>query len=75
MAVEAKKVKELRERTDLPMMECKRALEKADGDVDKAYDQLRKAGLKAKEKLAGRTSLQGKVATVSYTHLTLPTKA
>ena len=62
MAVEAKKVKELRERTDLPMMECKRALEKADGDVDKAYDQLRKAGLKAKEKLAGRTSLQGKVA-------------
>lgn len=61
MAVEASKVKELREKTGLPMMECKKALEKTGGDVEKAYDEARKRGLKAVEKLAGRTADDGKI--------------
>ena len=47
MAVDPAKVKELREKTGLPMMDCKRALEKTDGDVEKAFEELRKGGLKA----------------------------
>jgi len=61
MAVDPAKVKELREKTGLPMMDCKRALEKTDGDVEKAFEELRKSGLKAQEKLAGRTASQGRV--------------
>ena len=61
MAVDAKKVKELREKTGLPMMECKKALEETGSDVDEAYDNLRKAGHKAVEKLAGRTADDGRV--------------
>lgn len=61
MAVEPAKVKQLREKTGLPMMECKRALEAVDGDVEKAYEELRKAGLKAQEKLAGRTANEGRI--------------
>ena len=63
MAIDASKVKELRERTGLPMMECKKALVEADGDVDKAQDNLRKAGAKTQEKLAGREAKEGRVAT------------
>ena len=61
MTVDAKRVKALREKTGLPMMECKRALEESDGDVDKAYDELRKRGLKAVERLAGRTADDGRI--------------
>ena len=61
MAVEPAKVKQLREKTGLPMMECKRALEAVDGEVEKAYEELRKAGLKAQEKLAGRTANEGRI--------------
>ena len=61
MAVDAKSVKALREKTGLPMMECKKALESSGGDVDQAYEDLRKAGLKAQEKLAGRKSEEGRV--------------
>ena len=59
MGIDAKSVKELREKTGLPMMECKRALEKADGDIDLAIDELRKSGAKAEAKLAGRKAEQG----------------
>ncbi|MFV8781833.1 translation elongation factor Ts [Microbulbifer sp. SA54] len=63
MAITASMVKELRERTGLPMMECKKALSEADGDIEKAIDDLRKAsGLKAAKK-AGRTAADGVVAT------------
>lgn len=52
-------VKELRERTGLGMMDCKKALVEADGDMDKAIEDLRKAsGLKAAKK-AGRTAAEG----------------
>jgi len=61
MAVDPQKVRELREKTGLPMMECKKALDKAGGDTDKAFEELRKAGLKAQEKLAGRTANEGRI--------------
>ena len=50
-AVSASMVKELRERTGLGMMDCKRALTEAEGDINKAIDDLRKAsGIKAAKK-------------------------
>ncbi|HDZ08493.1 translation elongation factor Ts [Pseudohongiella sp.] len=56
-------VKELRERTGLGMMDCKKALVEADGDMDKAIEDMRKAsGLKAAKK-AGRTAAEGIVKT------------
>ena len=55
-------VKELRERTGLGLMECKKALAAAGGDVDKAIEELRKSsGMKAAKK-AGRTAAEGVVA-------------
>lgn len=61
-AVSASMVKELRERTGLGMMECKKALVEAEGNIDLAIENLRKAsGLKA-EKKAGRTAADGVVA-------------
>lgn len=54
-------VKDLRERTGLGMMECKKALVEAGGDIDKAIDELRKSsGMKAAKK-AGRTAADGVV--------------
>jgi len=62
MAVTASLVKELRERTGLGMMECKKALVETDGDIDLAIENLRKAsGLKAAKK-ADRTAAEGVVA-------------
>jgi len=58
----AAQVKELRERTGLGLLECKKALAAADGDVDKAIEELRKSsGMKAAKK-AGRTAADGVVA-------------
>ncbi len=60
-AVSAAMVKELRERTGLGMMECKKALAEAGGDIDKAIEDLRKSsGMKAAKK-AGRTAADGVV--------------
>ena len=60
--VTASLVKELRDRTGLGMMECKRALAESDGDIDKASEELRKSsGMKAAKK-AGRTAAEGLVA-------------
>jgi len=59
--ISASMVKELRERTGLGMMECKKALVEAEGDIEKAIDDLRKAsGLKAAKK-ASRTAADGVV--------------
>ncbi len=56
-------VKELRERTGLGLLECKKALASADGDIEKAIEELRKSsGMKAAKK-AGRTAADGVVAT------------
>jgi len=58
-AISASLVKELRERTGLGMMECKKALQEADGDIELAIDNLRKsAGLKSAKK-AGRIAAEG----------------
>lgn len=63
MAVSAAMVKELRDRTGLGMMECKKALNEANGDIELAIEELRKSsGMKAAKK-AGRTAADGVVAT------------
>lgn len=62
MAITAALVKELRERTGLGMMDCKKALEATAGDLEKAIDELRKnSSLKAAKK-AGRTTADGLLA-------------
>lgn len=54
-------VKELRERTQAGMMDCKRALEETGGDMEKAVDYLRQKGLAAAAKKAGRLAADGLV--------------
>ena len=61
MAVTAALVKELRERTGLGMMECKKALVETDGDLEQAIDNLRKSGQAKAAKKAGRTAADGAV--------------
>ena len=57
-------VKELREMTDAGMMECKKALVEADGDMEKAVDVLRTRGLAAAAKKAGRATNEGTVMAI-----------
>ena len=59
--ISAKDVKELREKTGVGMMECKKALVEADGDMDKAIDFLRERGLAAAQKKASRIAAEGVV--------------
>ena len=63
-AITASMVKELREMTDAGLMECKKALVEADGDMEKAVDVLRTRGLAAAAKKAGRATNEGTVMTV-----------
>lgn len=60
--IDAAKVKELRERTGAGMMDCKRALIEAKGNMEKATDWLRSKGLAAAAKKAGRVAADGLVA-------------
>jgi len=57
--ITADMVKSLREKTGAGMMDCKRALAETDGDVDKAVESLRKAGITKAEKKAGRATKEG----------------
>ena len=66
MAVDAKLIKELRERTQAGIADCKKALEACDGDMDKAAEYLREKGLSAVVKKAGRIASEGVVD--SYIH-------
>ncbi len=59
MAISAAQVKELRQRTGCGMMECKKALVEADGDMDAAAEDLRKSGLAKADKKAGRVAAEG----------------
>ena len=59
MTITAALVKELRERTGLGMMECKKALVEADGDIETAIENLRKSGQAKAAKKAGRTAAEG----------------
>ena len=63
MAVSAKDVKELRERTGAGMLDCKKALEEM-GTIDKAIDYLREKGIAKAAKKAGRTAAQGLIFTL-----------
>ena len=62
MAITAALVKELREKTGAGMMACQRALQEANGDMEEAVKLLRKKGLSAAAKKAGRTAKDGLVA-------------
>ena len=61
-AITATLVKNLREKTGAGMMDCKKALSASDGDMEAAIDWLRKKGLAAASKKAGRTAAEGLVA-------------
>lgn len=64
-AISASLVKELRDKTGAGMMDCKKALVEADGDMEKAVDNLRKAGIAKAEKKSGRAVKEGKI----YAHV------
>jgi len=59
MAITAATVKELRERTGAGMMDCKKALQEADGDIEKAIEDMRKSGMAKAAKKAGRVAAEG----------------
>jgi elongation factor Ts len=66
MQITAQMVKELRDKTGAPMMDCKQALGETDGDMEKAVDFLRQKGIASAEKKAGRAAGEGLVS--SYIH-------
>ena len=61
MSITAAMVKELRERTGSGMMECKRNLKEANGDMDLAIENMRKSGLAKADKKAGRVAAEGMI--------------
>lgn len=63
--ITAARVKELRETTGAGMMDCKKALQENDGEMEAAKDWLRKKGLSAAAKKAGRTAAEGLVAVLT----------
>ena len=65
--ISASMVKELRQMTGAGMMDCKRALQETNGDMDKAVELLREKGLAAAAKKAGRIAAEGIVD--SYIHM------
>ncbi len=66
-AITAQLVKELREKTGVGMMDCKKALAESGGDMEKAVEFLRKKGLATAQKRAGRATSEGIVQ--SYIHM------
>jgi elongation factor Ts len=66
MAITAEMVKELREKTGAGVMDCKKALAEAEGDLEKAIDYLRQKGLSDAAKRTGRTASEGSIG--SYIH-------
>mgnify|MGYP003982533825 FL=1 len=64
--ITAAMVRQLRDSTGIGMMDCKKALQESDGDMEKAVDFLRKQGMSAVEKRAGRDANEGVIA--SYIH-------
>lgn len=61
MQITASMVKELRERTGSGMMECKKALQEADGNVETAIENMRKSGMAKADKKSGRVAAEGRV--------------
>ncbi|MBN2279380.1 MAG: translation elongation factor Ts [Candidatus Marinimicrobia bacterium] len=66
MEISAKQVKELRDRTGIGMMECKKALSESDGDIEKAIELLRKKGMAKAAKKSGRDVNEGVIQ--AYIH-------
>ncbi len=66
MKITSQMVKELREKTNAGMMDCKKALGETEGDMEKAVDLLRQKGLAVAAKRAGRATSEGTIAT--YIH-------
>lgn len=62
MAITASMVKELRERTGAGMMDCKKALTEANGDMELAIEEMRKSGIAKAEKKSGRVAAEGVVS-------------
>jgi elongation factor Ts len=60
--ISAAQVRELRERTGAPMMDCKKALESSNGDMDRAIEELRKQGITKAGKKAGRIAAEGVIS-------------
>lgn len=67
MEISASLVKELREKTGLGLMDCKKALTETDGDMEKAIDYLRKKGALKAAKREGRATSEGRIG--SYIHM------
>jgi elongation factor Ts len=65
MAITAAQVKELRERTGIGMMECKKALTETNGDMDLAIEELRKKGLAKAAKKADRETFEGGIIIIT----------
>lgn len=61
MSITAAMVKELRERTGSGMMDCKRNLKEANGDIELAIENMRKSGLAKADKKAGRVAAEGMI--------------
>ncbi|MFC1580106.1 translation elongation factor Ts [Thermodesulfobacteriota bacterium] len=66
MEITASLVKELREKTGVGMMDCKKALKETDGEIDLAIDYLRKKGIATAQKRGGRATSEGQVQ--AYIH-------
>ena len=66
MEINASLVKELREKTGVGIMDCKKALKECDGDISQSIDYLRKKGIATAKKRGGRTTTEGQVQ--SYIH-------
>ena len=66
MSISATQVKVLRDRSGVGMMDCKKALVESNGDIDKAFDILRKSGVAKAQKKAGRSAKEGNV--IAYIH-------
>jgi elongation factor Ts len=66
MEIGSKQVKELRDKTGAPMMDCKRALQEANGDMEKALNNLREQGITKASQKAGRITREGLI--YSYIH-------
>ena len=65
MAITAAMVKELRDKTDAGMMDCKKALTETNGDMDAAVEYLRKAGITKAEKRSERQTKEGRIYVAS----------
>lgn len=61
-AISSNQVRELRDVSGAPMMDCKKALDESAGDMDKAMDWLRKKGIASAAKKAGRTAADGSIS-------------